>query len=48
MFFAYWSAVRPMKHPVLATVALGLAVSLTIEVLAVVSYQLAIPARRIS
>ena len=33
VFFAYWSAVRPMKHPVLATVALGLAVSLTIEVL---------------
>ncbi len=33
VFFAYWSSVRPMKHPVLATVFLGLAVSLTIEVL---------------
>lgn len=33
VFFAYWSAVRPMKHPVFATVTLGLAVSLTIEVL---------------
>ncbi|MFZ0523953.1 MAG: VanZ family protein [Candidatus Acidiferrales bacterium] len=33
VFFAYWSAVRPIKHPALATVALGLAVSLTIEVL---------------
>jgi VanZ family protein len=33
VFFAYWSSVRPIKHPVVATVALGLAVSLTIEVL---------------
>lgn len=33
MFFAYWSSVRPIKHPALAAVALGLAVSLTIEVL---------------
>lgn len=33
VFFAYWSTVRPIKHPALATVALGLAVSLTIEVL---------------
>lgn len=29
---AYWSCVRPIKHPVVATVALGFAVSLTIEV----------------
>lgn len=33
VFFAYWSAVRPIKYPVWATVFLGLAVSLTIEVL---------------
>jgi VanZ family protein len=33
VFFAYWSSVRPIKHPAMATVALGLAVSLTIEVL---------------
>lgn len=33
IFFAYWSAVRPIKHPVLASVFLGLGVSLTIEVL---------------
>ncbi|MFZ0085274.1 MAG: VanZ family protein [Candidatus Acidiferrales bacterium] len=33
VFFAYWSSVRPIKHPAIATVALGLAVSLTIEVL---------------
>jgi VanZ family protein len=32
-FCAYWSSVRPIKHPALTTVALGLAVSLTIEVL---------------
>jgi VanZ family protein len=32
VFFAYWSSVRPIKHPAVATVALGLAVSLTIEV----------------
>ncbi len=33
VFFAYWSSVRPIKRPALATVALGLVVSLTIEVL---------------
>ena len=33
VFFAYWSSVRPIKHPALATVALGLVVSLAIEVL---------------
>ncbi len=32
-FCAYWSSVRPIKHPGLTTVVLGLAVSLTIEVL---------------
>jgi VanZ family protein len=32
-FCAYWSSVRPIKHPALTTVLLGLAVSLTIEVL---------------
>jgi VanZ family protein len=32
-FCAYWSTVRPLKHAGLATVVLGLAVSLTIEVL---------------
>jgi VanZ family protein len=32
-FFAYWSLARPIKHAALATVALGFAVSLTIEVL---------------
>ena len=32
-FCAYWSSVRPIKHPRLITVVLGLAVSLTIEVL---------------
>jgi VanZ family protein len=32
-FCAYWSSVRPIKHPALATVALGFAVSFTIEVL---------------
>jgi VanZ family protein len=32
-FCAYWSSVRPIKHTALATVALGFAVSLTIEVL---------------
>lgn len=32
-FCAYWSSVRPIKHPALATVVLGFAVSLTIEVL---------------
>jgi VanZ family protein len=32
-FYAYWSLVRPIKRPALTTVALGLAVSLTIEVL---------------
>jgi VanZ family protein len=32
-FYAYWSSVRPIKHPALLTTALGLAVSLTIEVL---------------
>ncbi len=31
--FAYWSCVRRIKHPAMATVALGLAISLTIEVL---------------
>lgn len=31
-FCAYWSSVRAIRHPALATVALGLAVSLTIEV----------------
>jgi VanZ family protein len=33
VFFAYWSSARPIQHPALATVALGLAVSLAIEVL---------------
>jgi VanZ family protein len=33
VFCAYWSSVRPIKHPALATVVLGFAVSLTIEVL---------------
>jgi VanZ family protein len=33
VFCAYWSSVRPIKYPVVATVALGFAVSLTIEVL---------------
>lgn len=33
VFFAYWTSVRPINRPVLATVALGFAVSLTIEVL---------------
>jgi VanZ family protein len=32
-FCAYWSSVRPIKHPRFATVVLGLCVSLTIEVL---------------
>ncbi|MGH9745094.1 MAG: VanZ family protein [Candidatus Acidiferrales bacterium] len=32
-FCAYWSSVRPIKHPVLTTVVLGFAVSLTIEVI---------------
>ena len=32
-FCAYWSVVRTIKHPRLTTVVLGLAVSLTIEVL---------------
>jgi VanZ family protein len=32
-FCAYWSSVRPIKHPRLTIVVLGLAVSLTIEVL---------------
>jgi len=32
-FCAYWSTVRPIKHPNLTTVAFGFAVSLTIEVL---------------
>jgi VanZ family protein len=32
-FCAYWSSVRPIKHAGLTTVVLGLAVSLTIEVL---------------
>jgi VanZ family protein len=32
-FFAYWSAVRPIKHPTWTTVVFGFAVSLTIEVL---------------
>jgi len=32
-FCAYWSSVRPIKHPRSTTVVLGLAVSLTIEVL---------------
>jgi VanZ family protein len=32
-FCAYWSAVRPTKHPRLTTVVFGFAVSLTIEVL---------------
>jgi VanZ family protein len=32
-FCAYWSAVRPIKHPRLTTVVFGFAVSLTIEVL---------------
>lgn len=32
-FFAYWTKVRPIKRAALATVALGFAVSLTIEVL---------------
>lgn len=33
IFCAYWSSVRPIKHAVLITTLLGLAVSLTIEVL---------------
>jgi glycopeptide antibiotics resistance protein len=33
VFFAYWSSVRPIKHPALVTVVFGFAVSLTIEVL---------------
>jgi VanZ family protein len=33
VFFGYWTSVRPIKRPALATVALGFAVSLTIEVL---------------
>jgi VanZ family protein len=33
VFCAYWSSVRPTKHPVLVATLLGLAVSLTIEVL---------------
>jgi VanZ family protein len=32
-FVAYWSSVRPIKHPALTTVALGFAISLTIEIL---------------
>jgi glycopeptide antibiotics resistance protein len=32
-FCAYWSSVRPIRRPALTTVALGLAVSLTIEIL---------------
>jgi VanZ family protein len=32
-FYAYWSLVRPIKRPGLTTVILGLAVSLTIEIL---------------
>ena len=32
-FCAYWSTARPAKHPALLTIALGFAVSLTIEVL---------------
>jgi VanZ family protein len=32
-FCAYWSSVRPIKHPNLTTVVFGLGVSLTIEVL---------------
>ena len=32
-FFAYWSLVRPIKHPYWVTIVLGFAVSLTIEVL---------------
>ena len=32
-FCAYWSLVRPIKHPNVTTVVLGFAVSLTIEVL---------------
>jgi VanZ family protein len=32
-FCAYWSTVRPIKHPRMTTVILGFAVSLTIEVL---------------
>jgi VanZ family protein len=32
-FCAYWSSVRPIKHPRLITVVFGLLVSLTIEVL---------------
>jgi VanZ family protein len=33
VFCAHWTSVRPMRHAVLATIALGFAVSLTIEVL---------------
>ncbi len=33
VFCAYWSSVRPIKHAILMTTLLGLAVSLTIEVL---------------
>jgi VanZ family protein len=32
-FCAYWSSVRPIKHPVFTTIALGFTVSLTIEIL---------------
>jgi VanZ family protein len=32
LFYAYWTSVRPVKHAALITTALGLAVSLTIEV----------------
>jgi len=33
VFCSFWSSVRPIKHPRLATIALGFAVSLTIELL---------------
>jgi VanZ family protein len=33
VFCAHWTSVRPIRHAVLATIALGFAVSLTIEVL---------------
>lgn len=33
VFCHYWSTARPIKHPAMVTVVLGLAVSLTIEVL---------------
>ena len=32
-FYAYWTSARPVKSAALATVLLGLAVSLTIEIL---------------